>query len=52
MHIQSVTTYIPGADGAKNSLAGACEFFHNLLINTKDKTGIYVVVSILFKNFM
>ena len=46
----SVTPYIPGADGAKNSLAGACEFFCNYQILTKNKTGIYIMVSILFKN--
>ena len=44
----SVTPYIPVADGAKTSLAGACEFFCNQLIHTKDITGIYIMVSILF----
>ena len=29
MYITSVTPYIPGADGVKNSLVGACELFHN-----------------------
>ena len=46
MYIMSVTPYIPRVDGAKNSLAGACEFFCNKLIHTKDKTGIYIMVSI------
>ena len=50
MYITSVTPYIPGVDGAKNSLAGACKFFCNQLIHTKDKTGIYIVVSILFED--
>ena len=27
--ITGVTSYIPGADGAKNSLVGACELFRN-----------------------
>ena len=48
MHITSVTSYIPGVDGAKNSLDGGCEFFHNQLVHTKDITGIYLMVSILF----
>ena len=50
MYIMSVTPYIPGVDGAKNFFAGACEFFHNQLIHIKDKTGIYKMVSILFKD--
>ena len=52
IHIQSVTPYIPRTDGAKEFLAGACEFFCNLLIHTKDKTGIYVMVGILFINLI
>ena len=27
MYIASVTPYIPGVDGTKNSLVGACEYF-------------------------
>ena len=46
----SITPYVPGVDGAKNSLAGASEFFHNQLIHTEEKTGIYIVISILFKD--
>ena len=29
IYMAGVTPYIPGADGAKNSLVGACELFHN-----------------------
>ena len=29
LYIMGVTPYIPGADGAKNSLVGACELFCN-----------------------
>ena len=29
VYIVDVTPYIPGVDGAKNSLVGACELFHN-----------------------
>ena len=46
MYITSVIPYISGVDGVKNFLAGACEFFHNLQIFTKNKTGIYIMVSI------
>ena len=46
MYVASVTPYIPGADGAKNSLVGACELFCNLQVLTKNITGIYIMVSI------
>ena len=31
-----VTPYIPRVDGVKNSLAGACELFHNYANSHKD----------------
>ena len=40
MYIVSVTPYIPGVDGAKNSLVGASELFHNEQILTKNITGM------------
>ena len=56
MYLTSVTPYIPGADGVKNSLVGACELFHNEQILTNNMTGIYIMVSIeeqsLFYNHM
>ena len=45
MYIVSVTPYIPGADGAKNSLVGACELFCNQQILTKNMTGICIMVN-------
>ena len=29
VYLTGVTPYIPGVDGVKNSLVGACELFHN-----------------------
>ena len=46
MYIASVTPYIPGMDGAKNSLVGACELLCNEQILTKNITGICIMASI------
>ena len=45
MYIVSVTPYILGADGVKNSLVGACEFFA-INIFSPIMAGIYIMVSI------
>ena len=39
VYLTGVTPYIPGVDGAKNSLVGACELFHNRykVTNTNSK---------------
>ena len=41
INILSVTPYIMGADGAKNSLVGACELFHNQQILTNYDWNLY-----------
>ena len=41
MYIVSVTPYIPGVDGAKNSLVGACELFHNQQFLTNYDWNLY-----------
>ena len=43
IYIASVTPYIPGVDGAKNSLVGACELFHNQQILTNYDWNLYNV---------
>ena len=45
IYIASGTPYIPGADGAKNSLVGACELFTNDRFSPI-MTGICIMVSI------
>ena len=38
VYLMGVTPYIPGVDGAKNSLVGACELFCNYKVtNTNSK---------------
>ena len=41
MYIASVTPYITRVDGAKNSLAGACELFCNKQILTNYDWNLY-----------
>ena len=41
MHIVSVTPYILGVDGVKNSLVGACELFCNQQILTNYDWNLY-----------
>ena len=41
-----ITLYMPGVDGVKISLVGACELFCNEQILTKNLTGICIMVSI------
>ena len=40
MYIMRVTLYIPGVNGVKNSLVGACELFSNQQILTKGMPAI------------
>ena len=42
VYIVGVTPYIPGADGAKNSLVEACELFCNKQILTNYDWNLYI----------